>query len=52
MKPKLEKKIITRKNSTIRFVKQKDGNVVDQYGRIFTSADGKGKFVGCGYATH
>lgn len=52
MKPKLEKKIITRKNSTLRFVKQKDGNVIDQHGRIFTSADGKGKFVGCGYATH
>lgn len=38
--------------SRLRFARTRDGQVIDQYGRIFTDAGPKGRFVGCGYATH
>lgn len=44
-----ETKIIKR--GTLRFVRTKEGNVIDQHGRIFTSAD-NGRFIGCGSASH
>lgn len=51
MKPRTKKngavfKIVNR----LRYVRTKDGHVMDQYGRIFTEIGGR--FVGCGYATH